>query len=218
MDKKYRLTLDPQAFDRKPRGKEVGAITRRLQAAGPAEVTAEELARAIVSGHTWCGGCFEPRTDGWGKFLGMQLFGVDIDNATEVLDEDGRPLRDEAGHRVKRSLMPDEPQYLDPWEALSRFNRAFHRDPLMVHATFTHTFDGTIAGRWNPRTRMRYRIVFDAGKPVTDEDTARAVLSKLLEIFPEADSACKNPNRLLFGTRGKLVLFGEGGARYYRGS
>lgn len=213
----YRITLDRVGFDHKPEGREIAGITRRMQEAGPAEVTPDELARAIAGGSTWCGGCFEPSASGWGEFRGMQLFGIDVDNKTELLDESGEKVKDERGRVVQRPVMPDESGYLDPWEFLARFNKTFHRDPLMMHETFSFAFDRTLEGRWNPETRMCYRVIFDAGESIADRGKAEAVLARLLDVFPEADRACKNVNRLLFGTRGRVVLFGDDGARYYHG-
>lgn len=217
MDSLYSVTLDRRGFDRKPEGREIAGITRRMQQSGPTEVTADELARAIVGGATWCGGCYAPSAKGWGEFRGARLFGIDFDNDAVVRDENGNPAKGEDGRTLKRSLLPDESGYIDPWECLNRFNKYFHVDPLMMYESFKFSFDRSLEGRWNPETRMRYRVIFDAGEVVTEEAEAAKVAESLLQVFPEADQSCSNVNRLYFGTCGRLVLFGEGGARFYYG-
>ena len=43
--------------------------------------------------------------------------------------------------------------------------------------------------------------MFDAEEVITDEEIAKSYLLALLELFPEADQACRNVNRLFFGGR-----------------
>lgn len=48
--------------------------------------------------------------------------------------------------------------------------------------------------------------MFDYGEVVETEAEARAVYGgTLLELFPEADQKCKNPNRLFFGSNGEVI-------------
>ena len=97
MSSRFLIQLDQTPHAVKPEGAEIGAITRRLQQAGPSLVTFEELCDAILAGATWCGGCFEPCAGGWGPFVSQQLFGLDVDNDAEYLRRDGskgnRPTR-----------------------------------------------------------------------------------------------------------------------------
>lgn len=78
---------------------------------------------------------------------------------------------------------------LDPLDALQRCED-IGLPPLLLYFTFSATVEP-----WNPR----YRLVFDYGEPVKTEAEAREVIADLLAEFPEADAACKNPNRLFFG-------------------
>lgn len=198
---RYRVMLDAVGYDRKPKG-EVGSITRRMQAAGPVDVTGYELARAIESGRTWCGGCYAPARGKWGAFQSMRLFALDVDNDTPALGEDGKPLKDGTGHVMKRQLKPGETGYLDPWDALDRAREQVG-EPLIIYPTFSFE---QVADLSQPPTRCKYRLVFDVEEPIADEAKARGVLRMLLNVFPEADRACKNANRLLFGTRGPCAL------------
>lgn len=180
-DSRFPIQLDPTPHAVKPEGAEIGAITRRLQQAGPSLVTFEELRDAILAGATWCGGCFEPRAGGWGPFVSQQLFALDFDNDAEYLRRDGS--------KGKRPLLPDEVGYLEPTDALARC-KELGLAPMMLYFTFHATVEP-----WYPR----YRIVFDAGEPVADEARAGDVLKTLLAAFPEADQKCSNVNRLFFG-------------------
>lgn len=205
------VTLDPVRYDAKPSGREIGAITRRLQASGPVAVTGEELAQAIADGRTWCGGCFEPSQRRWGRFIGQRIFAFDVDNDAIVTGEDGKPLKDEHNHVVKRDLHKGEKGFLDPWDALARFRDLFGTDPLVMYPSFHFE---QVADLSSYPTRCKYRLLFDAGESVKTEARAKDVLTKLLRCFPEADQGCSNANRLFFGSCGKAVLFREGRPYY----
>lgn len=179
-DNRFLIQLDPTPHSSKPEGVEIGSITRRLQQTGPSLVTFEELSDAILAGATWCGGCFEPRVGGWGSFVSQQIFALDIDNATEYLRRDGT--------KGKRPLLPDEVGYLAPAEALARCGE-LGLQPMLAHYTMHH----------DPARNVRYRIIFDAGEPVTSVAEAEAIISTLLVGFPEGDQKCRNANRLYFG-------------------
>lgn len=177
---RFFLQLDPTPHERKPEGGEIGAVTRRLQQAGPTPVSFEELAKVIESGGTWCGGCYEAKPAKWGPFMSMQVFGLDFDNSSEYLRRDGS--------KGKRPLLPDERGYLTPAEALERCAE-LELWPLCIHYTMHH----------DAVHNVRYRIIFDMGEPVTTEAEAERILSILLSSFPEADQKCSNANRLFFG-------------------
>ena len=115
-----RVTLDPVGYSSKPSGKDMGAITRRMQAAGPTNITAAEFVEHVRAGKTWCAGTFKPNAFKWGAFLGQQLFAVDVDNKTK----DGRQLHEgDAG-------------FLHPLDALDRCEK--HRIlPLCLYFTFS---------------------------------------------------------------------------------
>ena len=46
----------------------------------------------------------------------------------------------------------------------------------------------------------KYHVLFAESAPTTSADTARAKILSLLATFPEADPACKDPSRIIFGT------------------
>lgn len=175
------VTLDPISYSSKPTGKEMGAITRRMQAAGPANITTAEFVEHVRAGKTWCAGTFKPNAYKWGAFLGQQLFAVDIDGKTK----DGRQLHEgDAG-------------FLHPLAALDRC--VDHCvTPLCLYFTFSAVCTGVDA-----TSTHRFRVVFDAGAPLGKEE-AENMRKRLLKLFPEADPACRNANRLWLGSCGEV--------------
>lgn len=191
------VTLDTRQYQTKPKGAEIAKITRRLQLAGGAEIDPRDLTKAIAHGMTFCGGCYEPSKRGWGAFVGQQLFPLDIDN-----------------HEGKRDLQEGDKGYLGPWEALRRWRSLFGCYPLIMYPSFSFE---QVPDLSKPPTKTKFRLVFDAGELIESEARARDILCKLLRAFPEADPACKNPNRLFFGASSKAVCFTscENGGAYY---
>lgn len=214
------VMLDSECYRTKPDTRETAYITGRLKRDSPTTMLVQDFAQAVADGRTFCCGCFErdpSKTFGRSRFMGQQLFTLDFDNMTEVLDADGKPLKDSTGHVVKRSLMPHEDGYLDPWMALSRFREKFGQFPTMLYPSMSFNFGGTVADLSDPDTRMKYRLVVDAGRLITDVAQAGRYIAKLLRVFPEADPSCAKPSRLFFGAQGKAVLYGDEGAWFYHG-
>lgn len=213
MSSSFLVTVDRVGYSSKPSKGEVARITNRLKASGPVEVSPIELAEAIANGHTWVGGCFEPSRGGWGPFVSQRLFALDFDNDTEVLGPDGKPLKDEQGHVIKRDLHSGEEGFLDPWAALDRWRSIFDGDPLLMYPSFSFE---QVCDLSQPPTKTKYRLVFDVGEAVTIHERAKDVLKKALRLFPEADKSCSNSNRLFFGSCGKVAVWSEGGVVYVK--
>lgn len=214
-----RVTLDSASFDHKPDNREVGRITWRMNAAGSAELEASEFAQAVAHGHTWCGGCFEPKQERFGMgFMSFQAGALDFDNDIVVMGEDGKPKKDERGHALKRPLMPWEAGYIDPWQAFARFAGMFGGlySALMLYPSFSFCFGGKVADLEDPSTRMKYRLVYLLAEPIVDEETAKKLLGKMLRAFPQADAKCANVNRLYFGGT-RAVLVESEGVSYFGG-
>jgi len=187
----FRVTLDSVSYSSKPTGQDATAITRRLQAAGSTECDAATFCEHVKRGRTWVGGCYEPKRGAWGKFVGQQIFALDFDNAATVT-VNGRPVKDETGHEVKRALRPGEAGHLDPVDALDRCEQ-LQLEPMCLYFTMSAKCPD-----W-----PKYRVVFDMGDAL-DQETAQGVIQSLLTAFPEADQACKNTNRLFFGSNGEV--------------
>lgn len=177
----FMVTIDGVGYRAKPHGREVADITRRLQRAGATECDAATFCEHVKQGRTWTGGTFEPCAGKWGEFTGQQLFALDFDNSAPGTDGHG-----------KRPLCQGETGYLDPVDALDRCEQ-LGLAPLCLYFTM-----GAKCPDW-----PKYRLVFDMGE-LLDQDTAQAVIQSLLTAFPESDQACKNLNRLFFGSNGEV--------------
>lgn len=188
----FLVTLDTEHHTAKPTNYE--AITNRLKQAEAVLLDEGQFAQAIERGQTWIGGCFQPgATDENGKpifgdFISQQIFAVDVDNATNVIGADGKPAKDANGNTLKRPLYPGEAGYLSIPDALARCEQ-LDLKPMMVYTTFSSKPD------W-----PKFRVVFDMGEAVTDQELAEAIIEQLLISFSEADQKCRNVNRLFFGS------------------
>lgn len=105
------VTLDTKHYPVKPRGAEIGAITKRMQTRGSIYVTRAELCAHLEAGGTIVCGCYMPSPEGWGAFVGQRVFALDFD--------DGLITADEA---TRRAL-------------------GLGLDVIAVHPTFSHTDD-----------------------------------------------------------------------------
>lgn len=191
MTSSFMVTLDPKPYASKPADSEIGAITNRVKQAGATECDAATFCEHVKQGKTWVGGCFEPSSDGWGEFIGQRIFAIDIDNAAALI-VNGKAVKGEDGHKVKRALRPGETGYLDPIDALDRCEE-LQLAPTCLYFTMRSQYPA-----W-----PKFRLVFDMGEPL-DQDTALAVIESLLLAFPEADKSCRNNNRLFFGSNGTV--------------
>ena len=173
------VTLDDVFYRVKPQGSEYGAITKRLQQAGPTICTPTEFSNHVKCGGTWVGAVYEPSDSGWGNFIGQRLFGLDFDNAT-------------SRNGAKSPLSVGDEGYLDPVDALDRCEKLGF-SPMLLYFTYSARCPD-----W-----PRFRLVFDIGEMV-EEEMAKKILRAFLKAFPEADQACKNPNRLYLGSNGEV--------------
>lgn len=183
----FHVTLDRTYYKTKPNRAEITHITERLKDAGGTEVTPAQFCDHVRKGGTWVPGVFETGAKDengktiWGAFKSLQIVAVDIDNAIEERDADG--------NKQKRMLLPGEAGYLTVPNAL-RLCELRGLTPMCAYTTFSHT------DAW-----PRFRLVFDLGEPITDEEQARAIIQQLLIAFNAAgDAKCTNPNRLFFGS------------------
>lgn len=171
----FYVTLDNHFYRAKPNRAEVGAITNRLKMAGPTCCSEAELCEHVRRGGTFVCGTYEPQRNSWGEFAGQQLAAIDIDNKDDTCE-----------------LRPGDNGYLDPLDALDRCNR-LGLSPLCLYFTFSCRPD-----------HYRYRLVFDYGERLGNKIMAETAVRTLLDLFPEADKACKNANRLFFGSNGEV--------------
>ena len=183
------LTLDDVRYTTKPDRAEFARLMNRMKAAEPREMSKFQFLEHIAAGKSFIGGAF---SDGLQTLRSWQLAALDFDNETEVLGDDGKPLKDADGHVLKRPLRPGEDGYISPFEALERCEH-LGLSPMVIYKTLNDS-------KGNPR----FRIVFDFGETTDDAEIAQEVMMTLHDAFPEADKKCKNPNRIYCGTTGAV--------------
>ena len=76
-EKEVEVLLDTVAYDSKPEGKDIGAITNRLPK-NRATVSLEELANKAVAGHSWKASVLSDTSNA--SFVSSSLVALDIDN------------------------------------------------------------------------------------------------------------------------------------------
>lgn len=90
----------------------------------------------------------------------------------------------------------DEDTFIEIQDALARCS-SYGLVPFCMYETYSNT-----------EMHPKFRLVFDLGK-VEDLGQARFLITALLRLFPEADQACSNVNRIFLGTNGKTYEKGE---------
>lgn len=89
------------------------------------------------------------------------------------------PLDFDGGESIEEHLQACE--YLELW-------------PVFVYPSFSHTEEAP-----------RFRSVFVTDKPVEDVQLREEILGELHRLFPKADTKCKDPARLFFGTKSAIA-------------
>lgn len=71
--------------------------------------------------------------------------------------------------------------------------------PIFIYETFSSTIE-----------KPKYRLVFCMNETITDTNRRKLILETLIRLFPQADSACKNADRIFLGTNKKICYIEEG--------
>lgn len=190
---KIQLSIDTKSYTSKPAGSEIGAIRNRLSGkAAAAAIDIETLANEIQRGKTIQGAILRDKqnendTDTDKRYLGQQLFCVDIDN----------DIKNENGEKVKSSTAIETPEHIQ------RIAAAAGLTPCFIAESFSSGKKDI-----NGDTIPKYHVGFAAAEPVKDVSQSRRILFKLIDLFPNADEACKDPARIIFGTgKSKQVFY-----------
>lgn len=190
---KIQLSIDTKSYTSKPAGAEIGAIRNRLSGkAAAAAIDIETLANEIQRGKTIQGAILRDKqnendTDTDKRYLGQQLFCVDIDN----------DIKNENGEKVKSSTAIETPEHIQ------RIAAAAGLTPCFIAESFSSGKKDI-----NGDTIPKYHVGFAAAEPVKDVSQSRRILFKLIDLFPNADEACKDPARIIFGTgKSKQVFY-----------
>ena len=212
---KIKLSIDNKSYTSKPAGGEIGAIRNRLSGkAAAAVVDIQTLAIEQNNGKTIQGAILrdkkhedEQGKDEQGKpvdnstdnrFIMQQLFCVDIDNVTELRDESGNVVKDQSGHTIKVKSS----QAIETPEQIQEIAAAAGLTPCYIAESFSSgktDINGAII--------QKYHVGFAAAEPVKDVKQSRRILVKLIDVFPNADEACKDPARMIFGTAQSKQVF-----------
>lgn len=184
---KIYLSLDRVSYNKKPAGAEIKYIRNRLSGESAHHSTDfKGLAIAIENGQTAQCALLRDKRDSSdseqntdNRFLKQQLFAVDIDN--DYKDK-------ESGKKYK------SPAALDTPEQILEISRGAGLQPCIISESYS-------SGKKDPNgeTINKYHVIFASSEPVTDVQQSRQVINNLLRIF-NADEACKDPARILFGT------------------
>ena len=67
--------------------------------------------------------------------------------------------------------------------------------PAIYYQTFSHS-----------KSHPKFRLVFIMDSVVTDPNTRRMIVERLVSIFPQSDKACMNANRIFLGTNKEVIL------------
>jgi len=160
---------------------EFGLIKTRLKTY---RFTKESLCRALKAGHAVCGSVLVGGTKD-ANFNAGQLIGVDFDNAESIRDERGKVIEE-------RKIEPGEPGYMYRALALARC-RDYGVYPVCVYSTLRESRD------W-----VKFRMLFLLNEQIDECSTIRSAIAGLLQIFPEADQACKDASRVFLGSNGEV--------------
>jgi len=168
----------------KPSGFEVAKIRVGMR---PRVFDAGGFCDMISAGYAWTPGILQGGHDEtcWKR---QQVIGLDFDNSVVLLDEDGRPLRDDAGKILKRNLVSGDEGYLSCKGALMRL----YGQGILPMCAY-ESYSSTAASR-------RFRIVLCLDEVVNDPRMLLDAVDRLIYLFPEADRSCSDLARLFFGT------------------
>lgn len=186
------VSIDTVPYNNKPAGAEIGNIRNRLSGkAAHRGIDIKALAEAIEQGHTIQGALLRDKQneneDTDSRFFMQQLFAVDIDN----------DYKDKATRKKYKS-----PAALDtPAEIIERAHGAGLK-PCIISESFSSGKQDE-----NGDTIYKYHVLFAADSPIKDVQQSRQIINNLLSLF-NADEACKDPARILFGTsKDKAVYY-----------
>lgn len=191
-----KYNISGNKYAKKPTGAQMGTLRTQL-CAKPAivETTPERLIEAIEEGRAFTPGVMEGTSgETWKQ---QQIIAVDIDNAEEVKDADGNPVK-ENGKTKKKAI---EPQLL-PEEALEIL-QAEGLAPYFMYNTYSNRDE------WR-----RYRIVFILDEVLLVPKAPGILQARLVSLFN-----AKHPGSTDTGTidAARIFLGSTPGAVFYRG-
>lgn len=143
--------------------------------------TVEDVQRHVAAGHALCAGLLGRQWRAKRNVIGSQWILLDIDNSDVVRDEDGKPVKDEAGKTT-----PIYKHQLSLDEALA--HPFIQQHCALIYTTASHRPE------W-----PKFRLVFLLPSYVADIDTYEAMVRLLMEQLPH-DPSCKDASRVFYGS------------------
>jgi len=67
--------------------------------------------------------------------------------------------------------------------------------PILYYFSFSHT-----------EKKPKYRLCFATDEVITDPNTRSVIMETLISLFPQADKACRNADRIFYGTNKDLFI------------
>lgn len=177
-----KLHIHYKPYKRKPTEYETAKITNEI-VQYLNDITIEQLASEIEQGKTFTPATFRAKNGKLSKakscWASQHLVCLDFDNEREVLDEKGRPKRNNNGKIIKEKCVT---RTID--QALNDFkdNAAF------IYSTFSHT-----------SKHPKFRVVLVLDREITDLDEMDKIFIALKDMYPDADRKCFEHARLFYG-------------------
>lgn len=187
MKNSFVISIDIKPFDVKPNGTEIGAIRDRLgKRSAHRTLTIEQIAEYCRQGHTiQCALLRDKQCEDEGtilRFIKQQFVFVDIDNVNR--------------NHLK---LPDAIESID--EILDIAHNAGIEPCIIYHSFSSGSKDG------NGEIVKKFHVLFAIAEPQTDPEIIKRILCNLQVLYPQADQACKDPARILFGTTADKELY-----------
>lgn len=181
--KEFKLNIDSASYRKKPIGKDIASISKRLSSctvmAPPAHIAdlvgnqGKSMLPAIMNGGR--------KNE---NFVEQSVYAIDFDNDTYKVDADGNKVKDENGRFIK--VKAEGEKYNSLAEILE--NNFIKEHGNFVYKTFSHTDE------WE-----RFRVVFFLNKPLKNTNEVALFYQYLASKLPNIDPATKDPARLFYG-------------------
>lgn len=194
-----RLNLDGKGYREKPGKNELGAIRLRLcNEHHIVTITPEELIEAVRHGQTFTPQAMTGTTGN--TWQSQQILCADIDNAKDLLDENGEKVKDKDGKVI--SVVIDSP--LTPERAIEAM-----KGKGIEHYFLYHTFSSKPPG-W-----PKFRVVLVLDAPIPNREKASDLAERLAQLFNDTapgctDTAVKDNARIFLGGRPDGIICQNG--------
>ena len=166
----FKLHLHNKGYKAKPSGKEIGLISKEITSEVTTITPAELALKVGQEGHTTVLATMNGKRNKF-NMIQQQVLMIDFDN-TEIID--GKKKKTTGSSYT--SIMD---MICDPY---------IQKNASFIYKTLSHK------DSWE-----KFRVAFILDKPMTKIEEVYGAYDFLLNKYPNADKACKDPSRLFFG-------------------